>query len=350
MDFPERFAEYLAAADGDDELASRLYEWNVSASGALFELIAHFEVLLRNRMIHEIDRAGANLAMPPGSPWILDAERVTEVVSRLKKRGQPTTAGRIYAGLTFGYWKTMFVTASDELWRHSLGEVFRHTRADRHVLSEYLESVNQLRNRIAHHGSLLEHDITAEAQKLFRLTSWLDPKAEAWLRKLDRTGRLAADRPVAAKRDTVVVPGPEAWNLYDAMKQPAYVFPAGRSVRVVENVAFYADGEIKTLVPRIIRWYDAVDWNRANAKRLSKTGDADDAALAQVIYASIDKGWNGSTYQVFLLSGRAETATFKLGGPIKHSRRGRGSAFVKSHRYVPFGVLRSARDTDDIQL
>lgn len=345
---PERFSEYLEAADGDDELASRLYEWNVSASSALFELIAHFEVLWRNHIVHEIDRAGINLAMPPGSPWILDADSVTEVITRLKKRGQPATAGRIYAGLTFGFWKTMFFTASDELWSHSLGNVFRHTRADRHVVSEYLESVNQLRNRIAHHGSLLDHDLIAEAQKLFRLTSWLDPKAETWLRKLDRTGPLAAARPVTAKRDAVVVPGPEAWQLYDAMKQPAYVFPAGRSVRVVDHLAFYADGEIKTLVPRIIKWYDAVDWNRVNAKRLSKTGDTHDATLARVIHASLDKGWKISTYQVFLLSGRTDSDTLNLGGSIAHNRSGRGSAFVKSHRYVPLGALRSARETGDI--
>lgn len=345
---PERFSEYLAAAGGDDQRASRLYEWNASASAALFELIAHFEVLLRNSIVRELDRAGSSTAIPPGTPWLQGAKQIDEVVSRLQARKQPTTAGRVYAGLTFGFWRTMFATAQEELWRHSLRHVFRHARADRSVLAEYLDSINKLRNRIAHHGSLLDYDIAVEAQKLFRLASWLDPQAETWLRSIERVTALAAQRPVTVSRNTVIVHGADAWKLYKTLRQPAFLFPAGRSIRVTEHLSFYADSEVQTLVPKVRRWYDAVDWNAANAKRLSKTGDPDDEVLAGVIKASLNNGWKASTYQVMLLTPAGDAETVTLPSPIAHTRTGRGSAFVTSHRYVALSALRSARDTSEL--
>ena len=62
---PERFAEYLSTAGEDVELASRLYEWNAAASAALFEIIHHFEVLLRNSIVMQLEKDGPSPALPP---------------------------------------------------------------------------------------------------------------------------------------------------------------------------------------------------------------------------------------------------------------------------------------------
>ena len=345
---PERFAEYLDAASGDRERASRLYEWNASASSALFELIGHFEVLLRNAIIHEVERAGSNPMLPPGSPWMDGHKQILEVTSRLNKRKKNPTAGRVYSGLSFGFWKTMFSTAQEEMWRHSLKHVFRHARADRRVLAEYLESVNQLRNRVAHHGSLLDNDISVEVQKLFRLASWIDPQAEQWLRSIDRATAMAGVRPVPISRDTLVVSGGDAWKFYKQLGQRAYVLPAGKSVRVAQYLAFYTDSEIKPTVPKVIHWFDAVDWNAANSKRLAKSTDANERALSGIVKAGRANGYSASTYQVLLLTAPNDPDNLVLPAPVTHSRTGRGSAFVKSHRYVASAGLRSARDTSEL--
>ncbi len=286
--------------------------------------------------------------LPPGSPWLDGHQNILEVTSRLKKQKKNTTAGRVYSGLTFGFWATMFSTAQEELWRHSLKHVFRYARADRSVLAEYLQSVNQLRNRVAHHGSLLDNDISVEVQKLFRLAGWIDPKAEVWLRSLDRAQSVADSRPVPIGRDTLVVRGSDAWEFYKQLGKNAYVLPAGKSVRLTQYLAFYVDSEIKPLVPSVRRWFDAVDWNSANAKRLSKSLDADERLLSGVIKAGQANGYGASTYQVFLLSTPGDPSTLTLPAPIAHSRTGRGSAFVKSHRYVASAGLRSARDTTEL--
>lgn len=345
---PERFSEYLSAADGDQDVASELYEWNAEASAALFELIHHFEVLLRNAIVAQLNKDGQSASLPPGTPWVQGSKYVEEVIARLRKRGKSVTAGRIYSGLTFGFWQTMFGTDYEELWRQSLKYVFRGSKADRSVIAEYLESLNQVRNRIAHHGSLVELDVKVEAQKIFRLTGWINKGAEGWLRSIERVSSVAERRPVTSARNVVLVPAADAWDLYDHRKQNAYVFPAGRSMRAVDHLAFYVDQEIKPVVTKIHRWFDAVDWNTANANRLLKSGNSEEQQLGALIKVAKSMGWNNPVYQVYLLSGPRDAETHKLTGPITHGRRGRGSAFAQNRRYLTLSELLSARDTADL--
>lgn len=345
---PERFAQYERAAGGDPDLASRLYEWNARAAAALFEIIHHFEVLLRNAIVRQLAADGQSPATVPGSPWVQSAKQIQDVESRLKRRGKAITAGRVYSGLSFGFWQTMFGADYEELWRHSLKNVFRHSRADRPVIAAYLESLNQIRNTIAHHGSLIELDVRVEAQKIVRLVSWIDPDAAEWIKGIERVSEISDERPIAPSRNVVVVAAADAWNLYNNLHQNAYIFQAGRSIKVVDHLAFYTDQEIKPTVPKILRWYDAVDWNTGNATRLAKSAEPFDVKLGSVIKVSKMRGWNSSVYQVFILSGPKDGETVQLSSPINHSRRGRGSAFARGHRYHALAQIMSARDTADL--
>lgn len=338
----------MKAADGDPGAASRLYEWNARASSALFELIHHVEVLLRNALIRELATRGSGPNMPPGSPWVQGANKVQEVEGRLKQRGKEITEARIYAGLTFGFWQTMFGTAYEELWRHTLQYAFPNSRADRKVLTAYLESINSLRNRIAHHGSLIERDTRVEAKKLLRLASWIDADAAKWLESIEQVTRISEERPINPRRNVVVVAGEQVWQLYSERHQPAYVFQVARPIQVVEYVAFYADQEIKPKIAKIAVHFDAVDWNKKNSKRLLGSANQDERILGGVISASMGLGWTNSAYQVFILSAPSAPETVTLPNAIKHSRRGRGSAFVRGQRYLSLSELQSAGDTVDI--
>ncbi|MCD9153691.1 Abi family protein [Aeromicrobium duanguangcaii] len=350
---PQRFAEYEKAAGGDEELASRLYEWNARASSALFEMIHHFEVLLRNAIVRQLELDGPTPLLPPGTPWVQGAKQVIEVERRLTQLGKIPTAGRVYSGLTFGFWKSMFENDYEELWRHSLKFVFRHSRADRPVILAYLESLNRLRNRIAHHGSLVELDVRGEVQKIIRLAGWIDPDAGRWMSSLEQVNAVSQVRPIKPPRNVILVPASEAWELYANLKQNVYVFPAGRSVRVVDHLAFYADQEVKPVVPKILHWFDAIDWSKQNASRLAKTGDPFDKIVAGAISTTKTKKprvWGDSVYQVFVLSGPRDSETQSLPAAITHSRRGRGSAFAKGQRYHAMSELLTARDTADLAL
>ena len=52
----ERLRPYLVEVGGDLDQAPRLYEWNAAVSGAFFEILGHFEVLLRNSLHEQVVR------------------------------------------------------------------------------------------------------------------------------------------------------------------------------------------------------------------------------------------------------------------------------------------------------
>ena len=55
----ERLAPYVAACQGNQAVALRLYEWNLSVSGAFYEALGIVEVALRNALHQRLtDRHG----------------------------------------------------------------------------------------------------------------------------------------------------------------------------------------------------------------------------------------------------------------------------------------------------
>lgn len=349
-----RFAEYLAAVEKDSseanrlDHASRLYEWNAEVSAALFEVIHHFEVLLRNSIIEQLAQAGQAPNALPGSPWIEGHAAIETAKQRLIGRKKSVTANHIYAGLSYGFWQRMFGNDYEEVWRHSLRHVFPNSRVDRSIVAASLDSIGILRNRVAHHGSLIDFATEVEVAKIIRVTQWMNKDAADWIKSIERVTSITARRPVTPRRNVVVVPAGEAWEFYETKKQNAYIFPVGRTIKAVDRLAFYENQEIKRYIPKILRHEIAVDWNSANAKRLSKSSDALDQVLGQVIMAGRANGWTANAYQVFLLSGPKDNETETLKHAIKHSRRGRGSAFARHHRYQTLGELKSAKDTSDL--
>ncbi|MGH3653054.1 Abi family protein [Glutamicibacter sp.] len=346
---PDRFAEYLVATGNDVANAKLLYEWNAAVSAALFEVIHHVEVLLRNAIVNTLEREHKNLThLVPGTPWIQNHAQVIEASDRLKKNKKPVTSGRVYSSLTFGFWKIMFGKGYDELWIAALQYVFKHSRADRSTIAGYLESIGQLRNRIAHHGSLLDFDTEIELKKLIRLASWIDPGASNWISGLERVTKLSGERPIVPERNVLLVPATDTWTLYEQMGAHAYICPPERSFRNFEYIGFYADQEIKPKIALVIHQYDAVDFNHKNAKRLRRTGDEFDAKLGSVIGVSMSKMNASGIHRVFLLSGPTDSATITLDTPIAHGKRGKGSAFAQRSRYFAKSQLTSAKDTDDL--
>lgn len=344
----DRYARYLVAADGDEARAISLYVWNARVAAALFEVIHHFEVLLRNAITSQLQQDGTG-SLPPGTPWIQNHKQVLEVEGRLKKIHKKPTPGRIYSGLSFGFWSTLFGTDYEELWRHCLRFVFKNSHADRSTIAAYLESLNLLRNRIAHHGCLLEVDVTVECQKIIRLSSWIDPRAGEWIKSFETVTSIARELPVPVRKNVLIVGSADSWELISKRGKDCYFIGAAMSIQPVEYIGFYADREIKPYLHKVVKHIDAVDWSPANAKRLSKSEDQVDKSIGGIISASISLGRRpGAVNQVFLLSSRTSDDTITLGGPIPHSQTGRGSAFVKLHRYLPLSSLKSARSTKDM--
>lgn len=154
---------------------------------------------------------------------------------------------------------------------------------------------------------------------------------------------LAAEELVGSQKDVVVVPAKLAWPIYQ--RWHAYICQPGRTFQAVRHVAFYSDGEIKPVVPRILEAHDRVRFEPGQHRGL--VGELVDRILAD------DQGRSrrGRENKILLLSAPEDARTLRLDAPIVNdlvSGAGRPTAFTQNQRYVSTEQLRSARSTKEL--
>lgn len=355
----ERLAPYLHEADGDTDLAIELYSWNTAIAAASMEVVAYIEVILRNA----VDRELAKYADEERRkfPWFMlpmvtgaSHDAITKEIEITRARLRGISADRdsrdqIIAGLSFGFWTELFGSKHEELWRSALSAALPGTpNGRRKNVTAKLERLRLFRNRLAHHDSLLAQDVLFQLDEMLTLVEWISPDARAWLAGRERVSGLYNERPVTPI-DTLVVPTVEAWRLY--LNHGVYICPPGRNFRPTDYLAFYAEREIKPVVARILYHRDNVEWTVAESLRLSNlVGDIhrNDRKIATAIAASRSEGWTAGRYQIFLLSRTGHPAHIELKAAVRHLQTGRGSSYVRRHRYVSHHRLQSARTTADL--
>lgn len=153
-----RFQPYLKQAGGFKEKAWDLYEWNAAISAALFEVVHHVEVLIRNAMMRELEKVH-----PMSFPWNRpNMDNIASVAARLtdRKTQKAPDKNDIISQLNLGFW-TDLVYPSDfqksALWNSHLHRAFPGQR-DSQIVGLALEDLRQLRNRCSHQDSLLTID------------------------------------------------------------------------------------------------------------------------------------------------------------------------------------------------
>ena len=203
-----RFGRYLTAAEGDRANAMRLYVWNAAVSAAFYGPLQALEVTLRNAM----DRG---LAGAFGQDWYDSPElqldfkgqsRVKTAKEKLLGENRPIEAHRMVASLTFGFWvsllskgsyidetKTTKADYSRTLWLPVLIKVFPHaTDISRKKTHNPLNSLQMMRNRIAHHEPILSRNLDRDHQRIIDLTSWISPRVGEWIENHSRVPELLA--------------------------------------------------------------------------------------------------------------------------------------------------------------
>ena len=196
---PLRWETFAKAADGDDGLALRLYEWNSLLAGALLEVTGHVEVVVRNAIHRQLKADTPDNALQSwltNRDLLLDKqiEAVAETIVRLKRANKSPTEDRVIAGLYFSFWSGMVGGKYEELWRRSLAKAFPHA-ANRNEVAGPVNRAVQLRNKLAHHEPLLDQPIEARLEDLLFLAGAVDPRARAWLERISRVGAVLGRRP-----------------------------------------------------------------------------------------------------------------------------------------------------------
>jgi hypothetical protein len=195
-----RFEPFLTAADGDHTRAVALYDWHAEITAACFEMVHHFEVLVRNAIDGVLSQGQPQ--EPIKGTWLMDfgvlqpdgVKQVILAVERLEQ-GKGITRGRVVAGVSFGFWAGLFSKRYEELWRQRLRHAFPHGSVVRKDLTERMRLLQRFRNRVAHHDCLLRQNIGDRANDMLLIAGWIDPDAASWLRERSRVHALLAAKP-----------------------------------------------------------------------------------------------------------------------------------------------------------
>ena len=198
----QRLIPYLSAAGGDPAGALRLYEWNISISGALYELLAVSEVVLRNALVEQLEIWHGNLVGEwyddPTSTLSAQAQGdIADARSRVSRLGGRETPGRVVAELNFGFWKFLLASQYETtLWTQHLRNAFPNlTPQRRRTAFEAVEQLGQLRNRIAHLEPIHRRDLRDDMMTACRVIDWVSSDARVWAAASIRVTSVLSLRP-----------------------------------------------------------------------------------------------------------------------------------------------------------
>jgi hypothetical protein len=99
-----------------------------------------------------------------------------------------------------GFWKAMLSVRHDRLWKPadglhagfpSLQDAY-HRRGD---VADIVNELNLLRNRIAHHQSILERDHLADHGTIVDLVGWISPDTAQLVAATGRVPKVVGIRP-----------------------------------------------------------------------------------------------------------------------------------------------------------
>lgn len=200
-----RLEPYVKAAGAGLAEGVRLYEWNIAISAAFFEVLAHFEVTLRNALHERLTVLADREAWwsAPGLTFIPAAtDMIDKACAEMTRRGTDGSTGHVVAALPFGFWVGLLSAGGRcnyemTLWRPGLRRAFPGYRGTRSALYLRLNTLRLLRNRIAHHEPIYRRHLAADHDTIIELTTWISPGFTSWVAERSRVPALLAEHPLS---------------------------------------------------------------------------------------------------------------------------------------------------------
>ena len=207
-----RFATYLKAGGHDERYAMALYLYNARLAKAFLYPLQVAEVTLRNGVDQVLVRVfGADWQNAPAFRTLLNKkgeaslelaiDRANKVaadaaVVRAKVRGAaaqavraavaPAARSQVVAALTFDFWSNLFRPEYEAaLWTPHLNLALPQLPAgwDRTHVQDLVKAIGTLRNRIAHHEPILNHDLDVRHKRILSLIEMRCPVTAYWTKQ-----------------------------------------------------------------------------------------------------------------------------------------------------------------------
>ena len=187
---PERMQTYLDAAEGNHGNAPWLYARNAQLGAAFHGPLQALEVAMRNAMhIRLEERYGSQWCTNPDAG--LDS-KAQDIVARFLRERRVQTPDQFVAAMSMGFrvrlvgrggWVNGGRRADYDrtLWRPALHRAFPGCR--RAEVHRKLNSLRELRNRIAHHEPIVGggRDPNCDHDDLLEAVGWISSDVRAWI-------------------------------------------------------------------------------------------------------------------------------------------------------------------------
>lgn len=201
----DRLAPYLDASDGDLVRAIRLYEWNAAVSGALFEVLADVEVILRNAIHTSMTAWSIRKGFGPN--WFDNAHGLLESAelrdidkarSRIEQEGKESIPEHLISALNFGFWRYLLTGRyQTTLWPQAIREGFPLlSQGGEGRLFRSVGRLHSLRNRIAHHEPVHSRPLDLDLRDGYFVVSSICTTTAIWVRRRSRAGCMLANSPL----------------------------------------------------------------------------------------------------------------------------------------------------------
>ncbi|SIN92081.1 hypothetical protein [Agromyces cerinus] len=211
-----RFQRYLDRYPGRNDLAARLYLWNLEVAGAYWGPISLLEVALRNA-VHDRMKLGRS------DEWWLttqlapyEAAALTRTIDKVfNRKGTLMCADDVVAATSFGFWVGMLSggIARDpqfdyetRFWQTRLVHAFPGLPyGKRKYFHGELLQVQQLRNRIAHHEPVYHFNHTVMIGRIVELASYVNSDLSDYINRAERVTGAVARMPDAVSRGDCIL-------------------------------------------------------------------------------------------------------------------------------------------------
>jgi hypothetical protein len=191
---------YLREASGDSALALELYSWNARISGDFWFPLHVCEVVARTSIAEAINNTYPNWPYNKSFTRQLNKtseENLQQTIQKLQKDEQSgPNSEQIIANLTFSFWVHLLIVRYQRIWDKQLTKVLPYVGTNnREQIHSEIKEVRDLRNKIAHHESILGRNLNNDYQNIISLIGYRCKITQKWVEDHQKVTRSFSEKP-----------------------------------------------------------------------------------------------------------------------------------------------------------
>lgn len=202
----ERFRTYDLMSGFNSDYAFRLYLYNARLAKAFLFPIHILEITLRNRMSSIFEKKYG--LRWPYNPQFRDRLSVESLLALDKgiARSDNGSTGKVISELTFDFWSNLFRKEYYfPFWQENLSKVIPYSSLNLKDFRKVLITINQFRNRVAHHEPILKLDLSTLHSQIIETMGYICPDTKNWIKHHSTVYQIMRTKPALLSNHSISI-------------------------------------------------------------------------------------------------------------------------------------------------